>query len=88
MFSQASVILSRGVYPRADTPQADIPPLRHPPSETATAVDGTHLTGMHSCFYGVFALPTQSQGQRPTTKLFVQSCASHWEKFALQVDNI
>ena len=33
--------------PRADTPSgADIPPL---PGDMATAADGTHPTGMHSC---------------------------------------
>ena len=40
--------LSLGVY----TPRQTPPPLgRHPPSppETATAADGTHPTGMHSC---------------------------------------
>ena len=42
MFSQASVILFTG---RAATP---------PPPETATAADGTHPTGMYSCFLLVF----------------------------------
>ena len=47
MFSQASVILFtwRGVYPSVHWgrhPRADTPP-------TATAADGTHPTGMHSC---------------------------------------
>ena len=43
--------------PRADTPQKQTPTKsRHPPKEadpprdTATAADGTHPTGMHSCF--------------------------------------
>ena len=49
MFSQVSVILSMGVDP------LDIHPLgRHPlgrhPQETATAADGIHPTGMHSCY--------------------------------------
>ena len=45
MFSQGSVILSTGeVY----IPLGRHPPGRHPP-KTATAVDGTHPTGMHSC---------------------------------------
>ena len=41
--------------PRVDTPWADIPradtPLlgRHPAQQTATAADGSHRTGMHSC---------------------------------------
>ena len=43
--------------PRADTPQkqtppeADTPPRADPPPrDMATAADGTHPTGMHSCF--------------------------------------
>ena len=46
MFSQACVknYVHRGVHPRADTPRWADP---HP--ETATAADGTHPTGMHSC---------------------------------------
>ena len=44
--------------PGADTPQGEHPPPEHtpptpphphPPGETATAADGTHPTGMHSC---------------------------------------
>ena len=51
----------------ADTPQAHTPPfwadtaagrqppgrhpLARPPHDTATAADGTHSTGMHSCWY-------------------------------------
>ena len=63
MFSQAYVILSTGgggvwqIPPWADTPgQIPPPPGRHlprqtpaPPQQTATAADGTHSTGMHSC---------------------------------------
>ena len=29
---------------------ADIPPGRHPSQQAATAADGTHPIGMHSCF--------------------------------------
>ena len=57
MFLHLSVILSTGGVsgrppgqtppwtdiPRVDSPQADIP------RQTATAADGTHPTGMHSC---------------------------------------
>ena len=39
----------RGRHP----PRADIPPGKHP--DTATAADGTHPTGMHSC-YKIFML--------------------------------
>ena len=48
MFSQASVknsVHGGGVPPWADTPRADCSPLK-----TATTADGTHPTGMHSCF--------------------------------------
>ena len=52
MFSQASVILSTGG--RCTPPKADTPPWltssgQTPPPQTATAADGTHPTGMHSC---------------------------------------
>ena len=44
-----------GVPPRAGTPGSRHPPEQtpsprsRPPGETATAADGTHPTGMHSC---------------------------------------
>ena len=46
-------------HPREQTPPgsrhppgADTPPWsRHPPWDTATAADGTHPTGMHSCYF-------------------------------------
>ena len=50
MFSQVSVCLSMGrrcTPARADTP----PPGQTPPYQTATAADGTHPTGMHSCWW-------------------------------------
>ena len=57
MFSQASVILATwGVVhpPRQIPPPLSLgrTPLRADPplSETATAADGTHPTGMHSCY--------------------------------------
>ena len=34
---------------RQPTPQTDTPPGQTPPSKMATAADGTHPTGMHSC---------------------------------------
>ena len=49
-----SVPVHAGIQqPRADTsppPWADTPLLPHPPQQTATAADGMHPTGMHSCF--------------------------------------
>ena len=54
MFLHLSVILRTGgggVWqppPRGKTPPGQTPP---PPQETATAADGTHPTGMHSCYY-------------------------------------
>ena len=63
--------------PWADTPQADTlpgktPPGRHPLPvhagiDMATAADGTHPTGMHSCFSVVIALDT-----RPPKKLVMK----------------
>ena len=52
------VHLPRQILPRADSPLGRHPlPGRHPPRqtppphpETDTAADGTHPTGMHSCF--------------------------------------
>ena len=35
--------------PEQTPPRADTPRSRHLPGETATAADGTHPTGMHSC---------------------------------------
>ena len=43
--------------PRADTPRADTPPEQTPPGadtrpeHMATAADGTHPNGMHSCLF-------------------------------------
>ena len=49
MFLHLSVFTSvhKGVY----TPPRQIPPPR---AETATAADGTHPTGMHSCLGSVY----------------------------------
>ena len=50
---QADTPLGRplGRHPQADTPPTDTPLGRHaPPPVTATAADGTHPTGMHSCY--------------------------------------
>ena len=65
MFLHLSVILSTGgcVYPskhlgrltpgqtpQVDTPRADTPQTDTHPQQMATVADGTHPTGMHSCF--------------------------------------
>ena len=45
---------SRKTAPWTDTPWADTPLGRHPyppRAKTATAADGTHPTGMHSCCF-------------------------------------
>ena len=48
-----------GIHPRADTPPGQTPPSRHPPGrhpqQTATAADGTHPTGIHSCYFSIVA---------------------------------
>ena len=67
MFSQAcvknSVHRGGGVHtppgqtshPRADTPPGQTPQTRQtPPQQMATAADGTHPTGMHSCLHTTF----------------------------------
>ena len=61
MSSQARVKNSvRGgvdVYPPApwaDTPLGRHPPWAEPPYQMATAAEGTHPTGMHSCFEELF----------------------------------
>ena len=50
---------SRQPPPRADTPTRADPPGQTPPSlpVTATAADGTHPTGMHSCLYKTLICP-------------------------------
>ena len=52
MFSQVSVCpQGGGVHPQGErTPQAD-PAGQTLPHEMATAVDGTHPPGMHSCLF-------------------------------------
>ena len=47
--------LRADVPPRQTPSRADTPPGRHhAPPNTATAADGTHPTGMHSCFGFIF----------------------------------
>ena len=63
MFSQASVILSAGDrHPPWVDPTEQTPPgqTHHPPrvdtsQQTATAADGTHPAGMHSCTLMVYS---------------------------------
>ena len=40
----------RAGTPQSRPPGTRHPPSRHPPQQTATVADGTHPTGMHSCF--------------------------------------
>ena len=43
--------MGQGVWDVVDTPRADTPPGQNTsPRETANETDGTHPTGMHSCF--------------------------------------
>ena len=56
MFSQASVILFTGVCVCIPACTGTDTPLGQNPPPTATAADGTHPTGMHSCFEYIFAL--------------------------------
>ena len=57
----ATTPLGRHPPPQADTPcpparhpRVDTPSGRHPPQQAATAADGTHPTGMHSCLVIIF----------------------------------
>ena len=68
MFLHLSVILStRGRGCLADTPSGQTPPPSRAdtPRQTATAADGTHPTGMHSCYE---TLP----GQTPPVRRLLQ----------------
>ena len=42
--------------PSRHPPRSRPPWTRHPPRQTATAADGTHPTGMHSCFSDILVL--------------------------------
>ena len=57
-----------GVHPqgRHPPPPPEKTPLRHPPSQTATAADDTHPTGMHSCYIN---LCRNYSGQKKTSLL-------------------
>ena len=47
--------------PGAGTPQNRHPPEQATPSkQTATVADGTHPTGMHSCFHNIIACTYKS----------------------------
>ena len=50
--------------PGQTPPPGRHPPLgRHPPQQTATAADGTHPTGMHSCLFQINLLWHYDQGE-------------------------
>ena len=59
-------------HPRVDAPRAGTHLGRHPqadtPQQTATAPDGTHPTGVHSCFNGIFVLIFQEVNLTKTTR--------------------
>ena len=61
----------------ADTPPpGQTPPTpQTPPSEIATAADGTHPTGTHSCYNQAIDLPSNPTSLR---NLFVGSLLSEW----------
>ena len=61
MFLQASVCprVGRGVHPQGPPRQTSpwAPPRQTPtPTEMATVADGTHPTGIHSCFCNIKSL--------------------------------
>ena len=45
-----SASVHAGMHPQAGTPQTDTPRPVHAGIDMAAAADGTHPTGMHSCF--------------------------------------
>ena len=68
--------------PWADTPWADTPrqtpPWADTPLPAATAADGTHPTGMHSCFYAVFE-KIWLKNNRLTPRLGNPGSATAWK---------
>ena len=53
LFPGGSASVYAGIPPTQTHPWSDTPLLCRPPQspQTATAADGTHPTGMHSCFF-------------------------------------
>ena len=45
-----SASVHAGISPPEKTPPEQTPPEQTSPRDTATAADGTHPTGMHSCY--------------------------------------
>ena len=77
MFLHLSVIMFTGGVcsgtPLGQTsPWEYTPPRAEPPSETATAADGTHPTGMHSCIcrrlINTVTIPFHYTGHKSTTE--------------------
>ena len=58
MFYRCLSVQGGGVHPPAKQPN----PGQNPPPPMATAADGTHTTGMHSCFF-LFLPPATKLGQ-------------------------
>ena len=58
--------------PGKHTPPGSNPPVKHPPPpETAAIADGTHPTGMHSCFKAICCV-----------QLFLNIANGLWNKYA------
>ena len=90
--------------PQADTPRADTPRQKPPwadtPHEMATAADGMHPTGIHSCFSNVFTGVCQSIHNWPhgysvtahpcygTVGMHTIGMLSNWEFFPHKVKKI
>ena len=83
MFLHLSVILSTGEGVSAPV-HAGIHPLgrhplgRHPLQQATTAADGTHPTGMHSCFL-LIHVSGGSKGGAPKTQNFLNLMQSFWK---------
>ena len=73
------------------TPPGQTPPGRHLPGQTpplpaATAEDGTHPTGMHSCFYAVFEKIWLKNNRLtpPSGKSWIRHCLE-WQLRGLRI---
>ena len=60
----------------ADTPQADTLLGRHPP--TATAVDGTHPTGIHSCLNLLYSKAVLMQNLNASTRVHLVKLSQYF----------
>ena len=70
-----------GRHPLADTP-GQTPTRQNPPTPTATAADGTHSTGMHSCFLFLFQKADEGPKVKPTDPRWLLLSSDADKRFA------